>query len=319
MTLSKSLKLGAVILALAAVSERGSAQEQANQPASTAPRAQAPQGLTAHVIKEGKLYWVEGGGGNSGVIIGDRGVIVIDAKTTAESGAQLVAEIAKLTPKPITHVILTHSDGDHVNGLAGFPDGLKIIAHENNKMELMAVYEYAAVEIGGGKCIPPANRLPNVIIFKDKVSTTIDGEHFVIHHFGPAHTSGDIVIEMPDYKIAFVGDLITNNVLIHTEKNGSFAGWFKNAQGLLSLNVDSYVGGHAKDLDTKDSMRKRIADYQATQVKVDAMVDAGQSLAEVKTAMGDPAKDPSGCRGIPYMSLPNVEFNEHSDRKLELK
>src|ERR1700753_4232138 len=117
MTLSSSLKLGAMILALAVVSGQGDAQEPGSQPAMTAARAQAPQGLTTHVIKDGKLYWIEGGGGNSGVIIGDKGVVVIDAKTTDASGAQLVAEIAKLTPKPITHVILTHSDGDHVNGL----------------------------------------------------------------------------------------------------------------------------------------------------------------------------------------------------------
>ncbi len=316
MKYSSSLMLGAMALALMMVAGQGDAQEQA---APAAPRAQAPQGLTTHVIKEGKVYWVEGGGGNSGVIIGDKGVVVIDAKTTPEAGAQLVAEVAKLTPKPITHVILTHSDGDHVNGLAGFPDGLKIIAHENNKMEQMAVYQFAAVEIGGGKCIPPANRLPNLIIFKDTVSTTIDGERFVIHHFGPAHTSGDLVIEMPAYKIAFVGDLITNSVLIHPEKNGTFEGWFKNAQGLLGLNVDSYLGGHARDLDTKDSLRKIVAGNEAVRAKADPLVDAGKSLAEVKTAMGDPAKDAAGCRGIPYLSLPNIEFNERTDRNNELK
>jgi cyclase len=304
------VRLGLAALAVTAMTGYGAAQE---------PRPQPAQGLTVHAIKEGKLYWVEGGGGNSGIIIGDRGVVVIDAKTTAQAGAQLVAEVAKLTPKPITHVILTHSDGDHVNGLAGFPDGLKIIAHENNKMEQMSVYQFAAVEVGGGKCIPPANRLPNVIIYNDKVSANLDGERFVIHHFGPAHTNGDLIVELPVYKIAFTGDIITSTVLVHPEKNGTFEGWFKNAQGLLGLDVDSYVGGHAKDLDTKDSLRKRIADYQAIRDKVDKLVDSGKSLAEVKTAMGDPAKDASGCRGIPYLSLSNVEFNEHSDRAAELK
>lgn len=280
--------------------------------------AQAPA-MTVHAIKDGKLYWVEGGGGNSGIVIGDKGVVVIDAKTTQAAGAELVAEVAKLTPKPITHVILTHSDGDHVNGLAGFPDGLKIIAHENNKMEQQAVYQFAAVEVGGGKCLPPANRLPNVIVFKDKVSTTIDGERFVIHHFGPAHTNGDLIVELPDYKVAFAGDIITSTVLVHPEKNGRFDGWFTNARGLLGLNVDTYVGGHAKTLDTKDSLRKRVAGYQAVRDKVEQLADAGKTLAEVKAEMGDPAKDPSGCRGVPYLSLPNVAFDEHADRQAELK
>jgi cyclase len=82
-------------------------------------------------------YWIEGGvGSNAGVIIGTDGVIVIDAKQTPDSGRGVLAEIAKLTPKPLTHVILTHSNFDHVDGLAGFPKGLTIIAQENCKKQM---------------------------------------------------------------------------------------------------------------------------------------------------------------------------------------
>src|SRR5215475_10584933 len=82
---------------------------------------QAPQPFEVKQLKP-NVYWVEGGGGNSGVIIGDKGVIVIDAKTTETGGKELLADIAKLTPKPVTTLIETHSDGDHVNGAAAFPD-----------------------------------------------------------------------------------------------------------------------------------------------------------------------------------------------------
>ena len=94
----------------------------------------APAPLMVHQLKP-NVYWVEGGGGNSGVIVGDKGVIVVDAKTSAAGGKELIDDIAKITPKPVTTVILTHSDGDHVNGLASFPKGITIIAHENNKKE----------------------------------------------------------------------------------------------------------------------------------------------------------------------------------------
>ena len=82
----------------------------------------APAPLMVHQLKP-NVYWIEGGGGNSGVIVGDKGVIVVDAKTTAAAGKELLDDIAKITPKPVTTVILTHSDGDHVNGLASFPAG----------------------------------------------------------------------------------------------------------------------------------------------------------------------------------------------------
>src|SRR5436853_6195100 len=92
-------------------------------------------------VKElnGGVYWTQGGaGGNTGIIVGKDGVIVIDAKTTPASAKDMLAEIAKITPKPVTTVILTHSDGDHVNGLAAFPAGLTIISQENCKKEMEA-------------------------------------------------------------------------------------------------------------------------------------------------------------------------------------
>src|SRR5271167_1703600 len=91
-----------------------------------AAQAPAPAPFMTHQLKP-NVYWVEGGGGNSGVIVGDKGVIVVDAKTTVAGGKELLEHIAKITPKPVTTVFLTHSDGDHANGLAAFPAGITII------------------------------------------------------------------------------------------------------------------------------------------------------------------------------------------------
>ena len=275
--------------------------------------------ISLHTIQEGKLYWMDGAGGNSGIIIGDTGVIVIDAKITAEAGKAIVDQVASLTPKPITHLIETHSDGDHVNGAAAFPAGVKIIAHVNNAREQMVEPLFASVEVGGGKCLPPAERPPNQIIYKDKVATTIDGEKIEFRHFGPAHTTGDLVVYLPAYKLAFTGDILTLNVLIHPEKHGSLDGWFKTMQGLLALGATSYLGGHAQGTDTKDGLRKRIADVQASRDKVEKMVADGKSLADAKTAMNDPATDRPGCRGIPYPTLTWTEYQDAAGRAQELK
>src|SRR5579863_5347872 len=84
---------------------------------------QQPPPLSVKQLKS-DVYWTQGGaGGNTGIIVGKDGVIVIDAKTTPASAKEMLAEIKKITPKPVTTVILTHSDGDHVNGLAAFPAG----------------------------------------------------------------------------------------------------------------------------------------------------------------------------------------------------
>src|SRR5438270_4702074 len=90
---------------------------------SVAQAQQQPPPLSVKPLNGG-VYWTQGGaGGNTGIIVGKDGVIAIDAKTTPASAKDMLAEIAKITPKPATTDILTHSDRDHVNGLAPFPAG----------------------------------------------------------------------------------------------------------------------------------------------------------------------------------------------------
>ena len=147
--------------------------------------AQPPQPppLTMKQLTPDVWVGLGGAGGNSTIIIGKTSVIVVDAKQTDAGAKELLAEIARITPKPVTTAIITHSDGDHVNGLIAFPAGVKIIAHENNKKEQEAALA------AGGRGAPPADRLPNQVVTKNKETMTIDGVKLELYHFGPAHTS----------------------------------------------------------------------------------------------------------------------------------
>ena len=147
---------------------------------------QPPPPLTMKQLKPDVWAGLGGAGGNSTIIIGKTGVIVVDAKQTEAGAKDLLAEIAKITPKPVTTAIITHSDGDHVNGLVAFPAGIKIIAHENNKKEQEAALA------AGGRGAPPADRLPNQVVTKNKETMTIDGVKLELYHWAPAHTSGDL-------------------------------------------------------------------------------------------------------------------------------
>lgn len=291
-------------------------QGNTNTPIVTQTRVEAPPiKLKVHTVTPDKLYWISGGVANSGVVIGDTGVIVIDAKVNAEAGRALVTEVAKLTDKPITHVILTHSDTDHVNGLVGFPDNVKIIAHRNTKLEMLQLLMLSPAEPNAVRCLPPIERLPDSVIWENELETTINGVVFDFHFFGPAHTTGDLVVHIPSEKVAFVGDLITRSVLIHPEKNGSFEGWFKAADGLLSLPANKYLGGHADDFDTKESLKKRINRYASMRDKINVMNDQGKTLDEIKLAVGEPLHGRVGCRGIPRMSVSEIQLMEREMKK----
>jgi len=266
----------------------------------------APAPFIAHQLKP-KVYWIEGGGGNSGVIVGDKGVIVIDAKTSAAGGKELLEDVAKITPKPVTTVIETHSDGDHINGLVSFPTGIAIIAHENNKKEQDTAFA------AGGRGAPPEGYLPNQLVSKNKETRKIDGVKVELFHWAPAHTSGDLVIYLPDEKIVFTGDIIAMQLpdpLIHLEKNGSSAGWIATVKGITGLSADQFVPGHG-DLQTKAAIQKRLADAEAKRAKIKDLVAQGKSLDEIKVAVGDPPPAQGrGGRGPAFASFTEVVYRE---------
>jgi cyclase len=259
--------------------------------------------LVVHELAGG-VSWVEGGGGNSGVIVGQKGVIVIDAKITPASGKELLDDIAKMTPKPVNTVILTHSDRDHVNGLAAFPKGIMIVAQENNKKE-----QERAIA-AGGKDAPSADYLPTRLITKNTEHLKADGMSLELLHWGPAHTSGDLVIYLPKQKIVFTGDIITNrpDPLIHLEKNGSSAGWIVTAKGIAALDADTFIPGHGNP-ETKSAIQQYVSRAETKRAKIQALVAEGKSLDEIKAAVGDqpPAQ---GANGPSFATFTEVVYRE---------
>lgn len=261
------------------------------------------QDLMVHKLKD-NVYWLEGGGGNTGVIIGDKGVIIIDAKTTAGAGKQIVDEVAKLTPKPITHVLLTHSDGDHVNGLASFPKGVMVVAEEGCAKEMKDSVSK------GGRGAAPADYLPTMVISKSPDNVTFDGVKLRLLHWVPAHTSGDMVIYLPTEKIVFTGDIIAANrpdPIIHPEKGGNSAGWVTTAKGIEALDSNEFVPGHG-DLQSKADIQKRVTDTTAKRDKIEAAIKQGKSLDDIRKETGDAAPAPGGRGGFP--SLTDIVYQE---------
>jgi cyclase len=260
----------------------------AQQPPNGGGRGGAPQPLAVHQLKP-NVYWVEGGGGNSGVIVGSNGVILVDAKTSAAGAMELLADVAKITPKPVTTVFLTHSDGDHVNGLASFPKGVTIIAQENCKTEMQAAPNAAA----GGAL---ADRMPTRTVTRNTEDMTIDGVHLRAYHFAPAHTSGDLMVYLPDDKIMFTGDIVATQspyALIHLEKNGTSDGWVTTMNGIIATDATTFVPGHG-GVQTKADLQKRVADVTARRDQIKALVAQGKSLDDIRASLGE---QPPAARG----------------------
>jgi glyoxylase-like metal-dependent hydrolase (beta-lactamase superfamily II) len=256
---------------------------------------QQPPPITMKQLTPNVWVGLAGAGGNSTIIIGKTSVIVVDAKQTDAGAKDLLAEIAKITPKPVTTAIITHSDGDHVNGLVAFPAGIKIIAHENNKKEQEAALA------AGGRGAPPPDRLPNQVVTMNKETVTIDGVKLELYHWAPAHTSGDLVVYNPADKIVSTGDIVVTNRAddnpnIHFEKNGSTEGWLANVKGMIGLNATTYVTGHG-DLLTKADLQRKLDATTERRARIAAMVKDGKTLDEIKAALPDAPAPGAPARG----------------------
>lgn len=277
------------------------AQQQTSQQAQ--PLKQEVPPISAQSVK-GNIYQIKGGvGANTGFFIGEKEVLAIDAKMTEDSAKQMIAEIKKLTPHPFSYIILTHSDGDHVNGLVGFPQGTNIISHEKTRAHMSKAFQSAQERA----------YLPN-ITFSNRLSLYIGGvprgTRIDLLYFGPAHTDGDAVVYFPAEKVAFIGDLIFigRDPLIHRSKNGSSFGLVKVLKGILNLDAEIFVHGHG-DLATKKDIQNLMQSVEEKQIRIQALVKEGKTLGQVQKIFN--IED----RGMRRMSLVEVVYLELTEKK----
>jgi cyclase len=223
------------------------------------------------------IYEVTGGSGaNTGFFIGENEVLVVDAKMSEESANMMINEIKTMTPNPIKTVILTHSDGDHVNGLPGFPKGIDVISHINTRTHMEEAFKEEKLK----------EYLPNKT-FSEKLVLYEDSEKIELIYFYPAHTNGDIVVFFPEQKAAFLGDLIFLNrdPLVHKHKNGNSFGLVKTLKAVLELDADTFIHGHG-EIAQKENIRNLITSLEKKQEKIKALIEKGKSLEEVKKEFG---------------------------------
>jgi glyoxylase-like metal-dependent hydrolase (beta-lactamase superfamily II) len=245
---------------------------------------------------------VQGGIGNAGFIVGDKGVIVIDTTISPSSAKELLADIASITPKPVTAVILTHGDLDHTGGLAAFPANIAIFAQANTLKRM-------AAEAASGHSPVPADRLPNRTV-EDRQSIVLDGVTVDLLHWAPAHTDGDLVIFLPTQKIVFTGDIFCLDqprALIHLEQQGSSEGWITTAKSILALDATQFVVGHG-EVQGKAALEERVKQVVAEKAQIKSLISNGKSLAEIQAAVGDPpagqaTPGPGGPRFAPFSEV----------------
>lgn len=228
------------------------------------------------------LYMITGGrGANGGVYIGEKEALLIDSKQDSASVAQVLAMVKKFTTKPVTRLVNTHADGDHVFGNRFLPEGITIIAHENCLKEFFLPSMRGQSSDWDNPVLKPF--LPTVT-FTDRMDLTVAAKRVELWHFGVGHTTGDTVVYFPEEKVAFVGDqiFIGRVTLIHAYKGGSAFGNVANLEKMLAaLPAEKFVSGHSPIQD-RIGVQNHIEKLKAMQKRVRDLKAKGQSIEQIQ-------------------------------------
>ncbi|MDB4582888.1 MBL fold metallo-hydrolase [Draconibacterium sp.] len=228
------------------------------------------------------LYQILGGSGASGgMYIGENEVLIIDSKMDKASVEGIYSAAKGITDKPITLLVNTHSDGDHINGNQFFPESVTIIAHENCRKEFLLP------ERNGSPSKWLSNEMqPFVpeITFNDKMNIHLGNQTVELHYFGVGHTTGDIVVYFPEEKTAFIGDQVFwgRPQLIHSYKGGNSFEHVKTAERILSLDAEKFCSGHS-EIKSRDDVEQHLVEIVAFQEKVKSLLNQGKTLEEIQS------------------------------------
>ena len=215
----------------------------AQQPAAPAAGGQGraggpPAPLSAPEKVADNLYFVQGNGGNTAVFVTANGVVLVDTKL-ANNGQGILDQVRKVTDKPITHIINTHTHGDHNGSNQFFPATVEIVAHENTStnMQKMPVFQDAANKHG----------LPDRT-YKDRLTLLNGNEAIDLYYFGPAHTNGDTFVVFRNARVMHAGDAFANKgAPLADANNGGSALAYPDTMAKVHggiKNVTTIINGH---------------------------------------------------------------------------
>ncbi|TXI75787.1 MAG: MBL fold metallo-hydrolase [Dechloromonas sp.] len=193
---------------------------------------------------------------NTGVIIGDDAVLICDALATPVMAQNLIAEIRKVTDKPIKYVVLSHYHAVRVLGASGYQaEGMQeIIASqgtyemivERGQQDMMSEYERFPRLFQNFESIPGLTW--PTLVFKDEMTLWMGKDLEVkVMHVGPGHTKGDTIVWVPSEKVLFSGDLVEADAACYTG-DAQLEEWPATLDALSALGADKVVPGRGPAL-----------------------------------------------------------------------
>ncbi|HTY93567.1 MAG TPA: MBL fold metallo-hydrolase [Steroidobacteraceae bacterium] len=225
---------------------------------------------------------------NFGIVAGPQSLLAIDAGGGPQHARNFIAA-AKVLGKPFDRIIITHEHPDHIVGLTQFPAGIEIVSQEATREQMVkmgqpATPAYWATNPAWGNARDVNRVILPTVTFTDRMSVFYGDTRVDFVWPGRAHTSGDVLIRVPQARVVFLGDIGFFGV---TPLNGSgfVADWIKVCDRLLAdpdaqtlVPGHGPVGGKAELKDMRDYLALLLREGRRS---FDAGVSAGRAAAQL--------------------------------------
>jgi cyclase len=206
-------------------------------------------------------------------LITNEGVLLVDDKFEVDHD-NIMKLLKTVTNQPVKYVVNTHYHGDHSGG--------------NAKLQALNALAVASDEARARMVAIDQSGVPNITL-SETASIHIGGKTVEIHHVGPAHTNGDVVVLFPQHRLLAAGDIFANGPgtsaqLVDYAGGGSAKTWPKAVEQALALSFDTVIPGHGLVSTRADleAYRDRATRFSET---LSQLVRQGKSRADIEAVV----------------------------------
>jgi len=211
----------------------------------------------------GAYAYTAEGDPNTGIVVGDDGVLVIDAQATPMMAERVLERVRSVTDKPVTHLVLSHYHAVRVLGAAAYGDveiiasqGTRDLIEERGREDWESEFERFPRLFQGHDSI--AGLTIPTTVFADPLTFDLGNRTVEIFHPGRGHTQGDTVVWLRDEKILFAGDLVEYGATPYCG-DAHLTDWPGTLDALRALGPEKMVPGRGDALTTAEQCRKAMA------------------------------------------------------------
>ena len=203
-------------------------------------------------VGDGLWAFTAEGDPNSGVIIGDDSVMIIEAQATPRLANKVIEKVREVTEKPISHVVLTHYHAVRVLGASAFgaeqiimSDAARAMVAERGQEDWDSEFQRFPRLFEGHESIPSLTWPTST--FSNSMTVYLGNRRVDLKHLGRAHTAGDIVAYVADENVMFTGDIVEYRSACYCG-DGHFGDWGGTLDAIKDYQVDAIAPGRGDAL-----------------------------------------------------------------------